>query len=192
MSFFFRQDETGQGERGWRMVGWSSSRAKACDVGFGTAAWAPCRWFLKNLKLRDVSAADIKQVWASPKPQGRDDYPHPGLEIMSGMPNQPVVAPFAGTIVRRSLKYPDMPLYDWVVIQGENRQSRMMVKYAMVDRTGPAVGAKVDTAAPLGEPQWVEAEHPGAGRFVHMELLRDGQQIDPRSVMRERRQDSGN
>ncbi|MBY0510981.1 MAG: M23 family metallopeptidase [Rhodospirillaceae bacterium] len=187
MSFFFRQDE-----QGWRIVGWSSSRAKACDVGFGTAAWAPCRWFLKNLKLRDVFAPGVTPLWASPKQQGRDDYPHPGLEIMSGMPNQPVVAPFAGTIVRRSLKYPDMPLYDWVVIQGENRQSNMMVKFAMVDRTGPMVGAKVDTAAALGEPQWVEAEHPGAGRFVHMELLRDGQQIDPRSVMRERRHDSGN
>jgi len=192
MSFFFRQDEPGQGERGWRLVGWSSSRAKACDVGFGTAAWAPCRWFLQNLKRRDVFGAEMTQLWASPKPQGRDDYPHPGLEIMSGMPNQPVVAPFAGTIIRRSLKYPDMPLYDWVVIQGENRQSNMMVKFAMVDRAGPPVGAKVEAATPLGEPQWVEAEHPGAGRFVHMELLRDGQQIDPRSVMRERRQESGN
>jgi hypothetical protein len=187
MSFFFRQDE-----QGWRIVGWSSSRVKACDTNFGTAAWAPCRWFLKNLKLRDVFAPGVTQLWASPKLPDRDDYPHPGIEIMSGMPNQPVVAPFAGTIIRRSLKYPDMPLYDWVVIQGENRQANMMVKYAMVDRTGPMVGTKVDAAAPLGEPQWVEAEHPGAGRFVHMELLRDGQQIDPRSVMRERRQETGN
>jgi hypothetical protein len=47
--------------------------------------------------------------------------------------------------------------------------------------------AKVAAAETLGKPQWIENEHPGAGRFIHMELLRDGQQIDPRSVMRERR-----
>ena len=182
LSFFFRKDDLG-----WRVIAWSSSRAKACDTGFGTAAWAPCRWFLKNLKLRDVFAGDVKPLWASPKLPGHDDYPHPGLEVMSGMPNQPVVAPFAGTIIRRSLKFPDMPLYDWVVVQGENRQSNMTLKMALVDRTGAAPGEHIEAAEPLGKPEWIESEHPGAGRFVHMELLRDGQQIDPRTVMRERK-----
>jgi hypothetical protein len=182
LSFFFRKDD-----HGWRLVSWSSNRAKACDITFGTAAWAPCRWFLKGVKLRDVFAADMKPLWASPKPEGHDDYPYPGIEVMSGMPNEPVAALFPGTVVRRSLKYPDMPLYDWVVVQGENKQSNLTLKMAFVDRTGPAPGDHVEGAEPLGKPQWIESEHPGAGRFVHMELLRDGQQIDPRSVMRERR-----
>ncbi len=182
LSTFFRQIG-GQ----WRLIAWSSSRAKACDADFGTASWAPCRWFIKDLQHRNVLAPDMKQIWASPKQPGRDDYPHPGLELMMGLPNQAVVAPFAGTIVRRSLKYPDVPLYDWVVIEGEGRQSNMTVKLAMVDRTGPGPGAHVDAAAALGQPQWVESEHPGAGRFVHIELLRNRMQIDPRTVMRERK-----
>jgi hypothetical protein len=184
LSAFFRQTD-GR----WRMVGWSSSRAKACDNAAGTSAWALCRWFLKDLKQRDVFAPDVTQVWTSPRPPGRDDYPHPGLELMMGLPNQPVVAPFAGTIVRRALKYPDVPLYDWVVIEGRDRQANMTAKLAMVDRAGPAPGTAIDAAAPLGRPQWVEGEHPGAGRFIHIELLRNGQQIDPRTVMRERKQD---
>jgi hypothetical protein len=182
LSFFFRKDA-----HGWRLIAWSSSRAKACDTDFGTAAWTPCRWFLKGLALREVMIPSVKQLWASPKPPGRDDYPYPGLEIMSGMPNQPVAAPFAGVVIRRSLRAPDMPLYDWVVVQGENRQSNLILKMAFVDRAGPTPGAKVAAAETLGKPQWIENEHPGAGRFIHMELLRDGQQIDPRSVMRERR-----
>ena len=172
---------------GWRMVGWSSSRKAACNVPSGTAAWGPCRWFTKNLAQRDVFAPEVKQIWASPTPPGRDDYPHPGLELMMGLPHQPISAPFAGTIVRRALKYPDVPLYDWVVIEGSGREAGMTVKLALVDRSGPPAGTRVDIAAPLGRPQWVEAEHPGAGRFVHIELLKDGQQIDPRSVMRERK-----
>lgn len=181
-SAFFRQT-AGQ----WRLIAWSSSRAKACDTAAGTAAWAPCRWFIKDLRQRNVLAPDIKQIWASPKQLGRDDYPHPGIEIMMGLPNQAVTAPFAGTIVRRSLKYPDVPLYDWVVIEGGERQANMTVKLAMVDRAGPAPGAHIDAAAALGEPQWVESEHPGAGRFIHIELLRNRIQIDPRTVMRERK-----
>lgn len=147
--------------------------------------------FVKNLRQRDVFAGDAPQIWASPKQDGQDGYPHPGLEIMPGLPNQPVVAPFAGTIVRRSLKYPDVPLYDWVVIEGRDRQANMTVKYAFVDRAGPAVGAEIDAAAALGEPEWLESEHPGTGRKIHMELLRDGKQIDPRTVMRERRMEPG-
>ena len=103
-----------------------------------------------------------------------------------GLPNQPVAAPFAGTVLRRSLKYPDVPLYDWVVIQGEDHEANMTAKLALVDRTGPAPGQHVDAAAVLGKPEWVENEHHGAGRFIHIELLRDGNQIDPRTVMRER------
>ena len=182
LSFFFRAHDTG-----WHMVAWSSSRAKACDAAFGTETWAPCKRFLKTLQPRNVFAADVTQLWAAPESPGREDYPHPGVEIMAGLPHQPVVAPFAGTIIRRSLKYPDVPLYDWVVIQGENRQTNMIVKYAMVDRTGAPAGTRVAAADILGRPQWVESEHPGAGRSIHMELLRDGQQIDPRSVMRERK-----
>jgi hypothetical protein len=181
-SYFFRHNETG-----WKMVSWASSRARACDAGAGTAAWAPCRWFLRDLQRRNVFAEDVTPLWASPKIPGRDDYPYPGLEIMMGLPNQPVVAPFAGTVIRRSLKYPDTPLYDWVVIQGENRQSNMTAKFAMVDRSGPKPGERVDAATRIGKPQWLEEEHPGTGRFIHIELLRDGRQIDPRSVMRERR-----
>jgi hypothetical protein len=182
LSAFFHQTEGL-----WRMVAWSSSREGACDTAMGTASWAPCRWFVKDLRQRDVFAPEMRQIWASPMPPGRDDYPHPGLELMMGLPNQPVTAPFAGTIVRRSLKYPDVPLYDWVVIEGVRRQAGMTVKLAMVDRVGPAPGTQVDAAAPLGNPQWVEREHPGTGRFVHIELLRNGRQIDPRTVMRERR-----
>jgi len=181
MSAFFRETDSG-----WRIIAWSSSRVAACDANFGTASWGPCRWFLKNLRQRDVFAPDVKQVWASPREPGRDDYPHPGLEIMMGLPNQPVVAPFAGLILRRSLKYPDVPLYDWVVLQGEKRQANMMAKFALVDRTGAAPGQRVEAAVPLGKPQWVESEHAGAGRFIHIELLRNGTQIDPRTVMRER------
>jgi hypothetical protein len=181
-SIFFRE-----AAGSWRVIAWSSSRAAACDAKAGTASWGPCRWFLKDLRRRDVFAKDVKQIWASPRQPGRDDYPHPGLEIMSSLPNQPVAAPFAGTVVRRSLKYPDVPLYDWVVIQGENRQANMIAKFALVDRTGPAPGQRVEAAVPIGKPQWVEGEHPGAGRFIHLELLRDGIQIDPRTVMRERR-----
>jgi len=182
MSAFFRETSTG-----WHIIAWSSSRAAACERKFRTAAWGPCRLFVKNLRERDVFAKDVKQVWASPREPGRDDYPHPGLEIMMGLPNQPVAAPFAGTIIRRSLKYPDVPLYDWVVLQGEDRQSNMMAKFALVDRTGAVAGQRVEAAVALGKPQWVESEHPGAGRFIHLELLRDGNQIDPRTVMRERR-----
>jgi hypothetical protein len=185
-SVFFREKPGGSGGS-WRIIAWSSSRAAACDDKAGTASWGPCRWFLKDLRQRDVFAKDVKQIWASPREPGRDDYPHPGLEIMSGLPNQPVVAPFAGTVVRRSLKYPDVPLYDWVIIQGEKRQANMMAKFVLVDRTGPSPGQHVDAAVPLGRPQWVESEHPGAGRFIHLELLRNGYQIDPRTVMRERR-----
>jgi len=182
LSFFFRHDE-----RGWRVVAWSSSRAKACDAGFGTAAWSPCKWFIKDLQLRDVFAKGVPLLWAAAKAPGRDDYPHPGIEIVSDLPNQPVVAPFAGTILRRSLKYPDMPLYDWVVIQGTGAQANLIHKAAFVDRTGPGPGAKVRAADLIGKPQWLESEHPGAGRFIHLELLRDGRQIDPRSIMRERK-----
>ena len=182
LSAFFRETD-----HRWRLIAWSSSRAKACDAAFGTGAWPPCRLFIKDLRQRNVFAPDVKQIWASPKPPGRDDYPHPGIEIMMGLPNQAVTAPFAGTIVRRSLKYPDVPLYDWVVIEGEEREANMMVKFAMVDRTGPAPGAHIDAAEALGEPQWVEREHPGGGRFIHIELLRNRLQIDPRTVMRERK-----
>jgi hypothetical protein len=171
----------------WHMVGWGSSRKAACDVTAETAAWGPCRWFVRNLAQRDVFAPEIKPVWASPTPPGRSDYPHPGIELMMGLPHQPIGAPFAGTIVRRALKYPDVPLYDWVVVEGEGRQAGMTVKFAMVDRGGPAAGERVAIGTSLGRPQWVEREHPGAGRFVHMELLRGGQQIDPRTVMRERK-----
>lgn len=181
-SIFFRQVSGG-----WRMIAWASSREAACNAVSGTASWAPCKWFIKGLRQRDVFAGDVAQIWASPKTPGRDDYPHPGLEIMMGLPDQPVTALFAGTVLRRSLKYPDVPLYDWVVIQGEARQANMTAKYAMVDRVGPAPGQHVDAAAPLGKPQWVESEHRGAGRFIHIELLRDGYQIDPRAVMRERK-----
>ncbi len=181
LSFFFRPVSGA-----WHLTSWSSSRPKACDVSFGTASWAPCRWFVKNLRLRDVFAADSKPVWASPKTPGHDDYPHPGLEIMTGMPNEPVMAPFAGTVIRRGLKYPDMPLYDWVVVNGEGAQNNMSVKYALVDRTGPQAGEHVEAATSLGKPEWVESEHAGAGRFIHMELFRDGTEIDPRSVMRQR------
>lgn len=182
LSFFFRKDE-----RGWRAAAWSSSRAKACDAGFGTATWAPCRWFLKGLVLRNVLAPDVKQLWASPKAPDRDDYPYPGMEIMSGLPNQPVVAPFAGTVLRRCLRAPDMPLYDWVVMQGEDRESDLTLKIGFVDRTGAASGQHIGRGEILGKPEWIENEHPGAGRFVHMELLRNDEQIDPRTVMRERR-----
>jgi hypothetical protein len=182
LSFFFRKNGDG-----WKMAAWSSSRKAACDTNAGTAFWAPCTFFIKNLRQRDVFTSDVKQIWASPKPPGQNGYPHPGLEIMMGLPNAPVVAPFPGTIVRRSLKYPDMPLYDWVVIEGRDRHANMTVKYAFVDRNGPPAGAQVDAAAPLGGPQWIESEHPGAGKKIHMELLRDGRQIDPRSVMRERK-----
>ena len=89
--------------------------------------------------------------------------------------------------MRRSLKYPDVPLYDWVVIQGEDREANMTAKIALVDRLGPAPGQHVEAAAVLGRPEWVENEHRGAGRFIHIELLRDGNQIDPRTVMRERK-----
>ena len=179
-SAFFRR--TGEN---WQLAAWSSSRTAACNA--ATATWGPCRWFLKNLTQREVFAAGVKQIWAAPKLPGHEDYPHPGLELSMGMPNQPVVAPFGGTIVRRALKYPDTPLYDWVVIQGEGARANMTVKFALVDRSGPPAGTHVDAAAPLGKPQWVEAEHPGAGKFIHIELLRDGLQIDPRSVMRERK-----
>ena len=182
LSFIFRK--TGDS---WKLVAWSSSRKAACDTTAGTATWEPCKVFIKNLRQRDVFASDVKQIWASPKPEGKDGYPHPGLEIMMGLPNYPVVAPFAGTIVRRSLKYPDVPLYDWVVIEGSERSANMTVKYAFVDRNGPPAGTEVDAAAPLGEPQWLESEHPGTGKKIHMELLRDGKQIDPRTVMRERK-----
>ena len=174
-------------EGDWRLVAWSSSRAKACDTEFGTAAWPPCRWFLKDLRQRNIFAADVTKLWNAPKGAGREDYPHPGMEIKASLPAQPVVAPFAGTVVRRSLKYPDVPFYDWVVIQGENRQANMTAKIALVDRNGPPPGGRIEAGAPLGRPQWVEDEHPGAGRFYHIELLRDGLQIDPRSVMRERK-----
>ncbi len=183
LSAFFQPRTAG----GWRMVGWSSSRKAACNFASGTAAWGPCRWFTKTLAQRDVFGPEVKQIWASPTPPGRDDYPHPGLELMMGLPHQPIAAPFAGIIVRRALKYPDVPLYDWVVIEGEGREAGMTVKLALVDRSGPPAGTRIDIAAPLGRPQWVEAEHPGAGRFVHIELLKDGQQIDPRTVMRERK-----
>jgi len=169
----------------WRMVAWSSSRKGACED--AAASWGPCKWFLKNLKERDVRADGVKQIWASPTPPGRDDYPHPGLELNMGMPNQPIVAPFAGTIQRRSLKYPDTPLYDWVVIQGDGNRANMTAKLALIGRDGPPAGAHVDSAARLGKPQWVDAEHPGTGKFIHIELLRDGHQIDPRTVMRERK-----
>lgn len=172
---------------GWRMVAWSSSRKAACSVASGTASWAPCRWFIHDLASRDVLAPEVRPLWASPRVAGRDDYPHPGLELMMGLPHQPVTAPFGGTIVRRALKYPDVPLYDWVVIEGESREAGMTVKLALVDRSGPPAGVRVDAATPLGRPQWVESEHPGAGRFVHIELLRDSRQIDPRTVMRERK-----
>ena len=181
MSTFFREAPSG-----WRIIAWSSSRVAACNAAFGTEAWGPCRWFIQNLRQRDVFAKDVKQVWASPREPGRDDYPHPGLEIMMGLPHQPVVAPFAGVILRRGLKYPDVPLYDWVVLQGEKRQANMMAKFALVDRTGAAPGQRVEAAVPLGKPQWVENEHAGAGRFIHIELLRNGYPIDPRTVMRER------
>lgn len=171
----------------WHVIAWSSTRAAACDAAAGTASWAPCRWFVKNLRQRDVFAGDVKPLWAAAKPPARDDYPHPGLEIMMGLPNQPVVAPFAGVVLRRSLKYPDVPLYDWVVIQGDGPRATMTAKFALVDRTGPAPGQHVNAAEPLGKPEWVESEHPGAGRFIHIELLRDGAQIDPRTVMRERK-----
>lgn len=180
MSFFLRR----MGDT-WQMEGWSTTRAGACD---GTSAdWGPCRWFVKGLRPRNVIAAKDKLVWVSPRLPGRDDYPLLGVDIKLGMPNQSVTAPFSGTIVRRVLKYPDTPLYDWVVIQGDGPRSNMMVKLAMVGRDGPPAGAHVDVAAPLGKPQWLDAEHPGAGKFVHIELLRDGQQIDPRTVMRERK-----
>ncbi len=180
LSFFLRR----VGDT-WQMEGWSSTRKGACEN--AAAAWGPCRWFVTGVRPRDVIAAKDKLVWAAPRIPGRDDYPLPGLDIKLDMPNQPVTAPFAGTIVRRVLKYPDTPLYDWVVIQGEGARSNMMAKLAMVGRDGPPAGARVDAAAPLGKPQWLDAEHPGAGKFIHIELLRDGQQIDPRTVMRERK-----
>ena len=93
------------------------------------------------------------------------------------------------TAAIEALSYELLPDWydDWVVIEGSGREAGMTVKLALVDRSGPPAGTRVDIAAPLGRPQWVEAEHPGAGRFVHIELLKDGQQIDPRSVMRERK-----
>ncbi len=180
LSFFLRRiGDT------WQMEGWSSTRAGACE---GAAAdWGPCRWFVKKVRPRDVIGAKDKLVWASAKLPGRLDYPPPGIDIKLGMPNQPVTAPFSGTILRRALKYPDTPLYDWVVIAGEGPRANMTVKLAMVGRDGPPAGAHVDAAAALGKPQWLDTEHPGAGKFIHIELLRDGQQIDPRTIMRERK-----
>ncbi len=172
----------------WQMKSWTTTRAGACEG--AAAAWSPCRWFVRGVRPRDVIAAKDKLVWASPRLPGHDDYPQQGLDLKLGMPNQPVTAFIAGTILRRVLKYPDTPLYDWVVIQGEGARSNMTMKLAMVGRDGPPAGARVDAAAPLGRPEWLDAEHPGAGKFVHIELLRDGQQIDPRTVMRERKQES--
>ena len=179
LSFFFQK--TGEN---WHLSGWRSSRNGVCSSLLAPPGWGPCAYHLPHLMLRDTLSGKHKfqPLWKSPKGVGIEEYQHMGVDLRATA-GKPAVAVMAGKILRRLPVYLDTPNFDWVVLDAATEEQSLIIKYAFVDSSGPAVGTMVDAGAPLGVVQDLSKEHPGTDHILHFETVLDDAHVDPMSIL---------
>ena len=90
----------------------------------------------------------------------------------------PVYAPAAGTVIAATTRYPDGPQYGTVVVLDHGGGWQTL--YAHLDGFDVEVGQRVAAGTQIGR---VGATGKVTGPHVHLEMLLNGQRVDPEPLL---------
>ena len=103
----------------------------------------------------------------------RGDRTHRGIDIIT-TPDQPIHAPFNGTVVRQADPYEEDPRYTGCLLRREPDGLEVKLFYLEGARIGP-----VKEGEPIGKAQDIAIKYPGITNHIHLEVWVNGEPIDP-------------
>ena len=109
---------------------------------------------------------------------GNRQRPHNGMDLAARR-GTAVLAPADGTVVAATTDYPDGPRYGTVVVLDHGQGWQTL--YAHLDSFEVKPGQQVKSGERIAS---IGTTGETSGPHVHVELLKDGQRIDPQSLMR--------
>ncbi len=98
-----------------------------------------------------------------------------------GTPGQVVVAPTGGVVRRRGIVYREPHRQQLIVIDAESGHEVRVLYVQPYDQI--RAGARVTAGQPIGIQQSLQDAHPGIVEHIHVEVTRDGQPIDPETLI---------
>lgn len=104
--------------------------------------------------------------------------PHSGVDFR-GRRGTPVHAPAAGVVIAATTRYRDAPQYGTVVVLDHGGGWQTL--HAHLDRFDVAPGQRVATGERIGR---TGATGKVTGPHLHMEVMRNGQRVDPEPLLR--------
>lgn len=107
---------------------------------------------------------------------------HNGIDIVATL-GQNVLSPIEGKIVRKSHPYATDLSYSGVLIEGINQYFGLTIKIFYISPTVSLVGKNVKAGDIIGKVQSLLTKFPGITNHIHLEIMKNGTKIDPKTLL---------
>lgn len=111
----------------------------------------------------------------------RADHTHEGLDF-STTKGQLVLAPFAGTVVRKAYPIPGNTIWQGLLLRSDD--GIWETKFFYCEPFASVIGKQVKRGEAIGKMQGISARYKGVTDHLHVEVRKNGALVDPAPYFR--------